>query len=639
MATAYTTNKLGVQLHTGDIDYVAAFNTTQSRIDTLLGKWIINVKGFADQAGTYREAGGVGGDGDDAIIQLAVARATANGETLFFPAGTYKIATAVVVSGFDVLCDPHAIFIPAAANTNMIKMLVKSSWTGGIINVSGFANYSGNIFTVTGSGSYWPLLSAASRAPLIQNVYAYGAWEEANRGCGLYLYSDGDQESPTEKHAIGYCTFRNLRFYRLYRGIYCNLGDTGAASGYINGNIFSDIHLGANVYSIELYAAPGNSQGVSGNIFKGINIQPTTGNIHTVNCLKITNSHSNQFKSSIFWDLYSCVDQIGINVVSGNTNYIDVSVEGMYHISDNGTGTFIRGLSLENTRGATMGTSQHYDWAPNGYVTGVTPAPLTAKTKYVSDAIAWGDCVLGDFLLVGSPRLQAAAPQYLGMAQAHVTAAGYFKIVCTNQLAAATITPDSDDWYIMRIPNRRRTMQYSHVPGSIAAGAQVVASITVPGAAVEDFIIATPDKEISDFMWSITISASEANTAYLVLHNFGSGAVNPGTILWSLKLIKSEKANIVCGSMRTPALTAGSSYMNQFTLALTSDVRVGDFVLFSPASDISGLMVFPQITSTNGLKVGCFNGTAGNLTALPPDPAFATWRACWIKADDGFMFL
>ena len=351
MATAYTTNKLGVQLNTGDTDYVAAFNATQSRIDTLLGNGIINVKGFADQAGTYREAGGVGGAGDDAIIQLAVARATATGETLYFPSGTYLSSTQITVRGFGVMLSPKAVLKPATATTNMVKLQVNCSWVGGIVNVEAFTNYSGDVFTV--DGTYVPSLGQTTLAPYIKDVYIYGQNHVNNRGCGVKFYIPG-----VSGQFISYCLVDNVRVYRMYRAIYLYLDDANPSGAWLNGNLFSNISIGSTTLPIELYAKPG-TDGVCGNIFQNIMIQPTgAAPGPTVDVIKLTNSSFNQFNNTYIGDPQNITGYIA-NVVSGEKNRFNTPLP-TENIFDGGVDSFFAGVSNATRRNATLGTTYHY---------------------------------------------------------------------------------------------------------------------------------------------------------------------------------------------------------------------------------------------------------------------------------------
>jgi hypothetical protein len=632
MATAYTTEQTGTVVHTGDTDYAIPWNTAETRKETLLTAGVVNVMGFKDLAGTWRGAGGVGGAGDDAIIVLAIAKAKVAGKTIYFPQGTYQITTTIPVNGFDVVCSPKAVFTPAAKTTNIVSMQINGSWVGGIFNVEDFEDYSGVVIGV--DGSYIPALGQTTLVPYVKDLYIYGQNHTSNRGVAVKLYVPG-----TAGEFISYCLFDNIRVYRMYRGIYLYLDDTDASGAWLNGNLFSNISIGSTTLPIELYAKAG-TDGVNGNLFNNIMIQPTAAAPGpTVDILKITNGSFNQFNNTYMWDFQN-LSGYAINFVSGQKNqYKTPLFPGSDYdnvaefISDTGSDNFIAGFSNSNTKSMSLGTNYHYDWAPNGYSAGVTPAAMAADTKYVSDALVMADAALGDFILLGTPRLQDATAHMLAMAQAHVTTAGYIKIVCSNKNGVTAITPLSDDWYAMRIPNRRRTMQYSHAPGEIAAATQVAQDITVTGATLQDFIIATPDKDITDFMWSITITAS--NTATLVLHNFKASAVDPGTILWSLKLIKSDKANVVMPAVvRTETLPTLTGHMTTLTAAYTADVRIGDFYLITPGIDITDLMLWPYCSSTGTMRVYCYNGTSGEVAFID-----CPFRACWMKDDDGFMFL
>jgi hypothetical protein len=54
MATALTTEKTGIVVHTGDADYATPWNTAESRKETLLTSGVVNVMGFKDLAGTWQ---------------------------------------------------------------------------------------------------------------------------------------------------------------------------------------------------------------------------------------------------------------------------------------------------------------------------------------------------------------------------------------------------------------------------------------------------------------------------------------------------------------------------------------------------------------------------------------------------------
>lgn len=76
-------------------------------------------------------------------------------------------------------------------------------------------------------------------------------------------------------------------------------------------------------------------------------------------------------------------------------------------------------------------------------------------------------------------------------------------------------------------------------PGTVANGAQVSTTITVAGAAVGDFVLASHDKVLTNAL-IISAHVSAANTVTVVLANLSGAAITP--VSGTLKVIVLKSA-------------------------------------------------------------------------------------------------
>ena len=75
-------------------------------------------------------------------------------------------------------------------------------------------------------------------------------------------------------------------------------------------------------------------------------------------------------------------------------------------------------------------------------------------------------------------------------------------------------------------------------PGAIANGAQVSTTITVSGAAVGDFVLASHDKILTSAL-IISAHVSAANTVTVVIANLSGGSITPASGTLKALVLKS----------------------------------------------------------------------------------------------------
>lgn len=565
------------------------------------------LSGLVDISVAPYSAPGNGSNDDDPIIRAAIAALSNVNDPgyLYFPKGTYKLLNTMVLSGLNILAHPGAIFKPGSVSLTMVSPRLNSSWEGGLIDCRSIL-YTGNVFSI--DGEYKPGISFPTRAPRISRVGMWGNnFVAGGGGRGIYIFANS---ANTPKVTFG--TFSDLLLVGFSEAIKLYTG----GNGWVTANNFYNLKIGACGTGILLETAGGASYNTSGNFFSQTQMQPTTANPVSVDCVKIIDSDYNEFNSLFTWDVSNC-SGYSLNIVSGIGNqFRGGGFAATYdYVFDGGTNTVIEGYYNKSWSGADLGQSQTVTYSAG---------TMSDGGIYTSPEFDFPGLDYGDFLLLGKPKLASC------LAHAILTATGKYKIVIFNETGGNSSTTGTT-WKVLRIPKRLKTMSFVWNPAEIAPGGQVTTTVTVPGAALEDFVFVGPAVVVTDCYVSATVTS--ANSVTVVIHNYGDAVIDLVSSVWSLKLIKGDK----CTAITTEdfsSLSTGNGETQYTAASMDTGLALGQIVLWSPGVNVAGALCCAYIENVSTIAMRLQNDS-GSTVDLPS----TAMRLKVIEAGDGYSWM
>jgi hypothetical protein len=492
----------------------ANFNSGLSRIDTLLSG-VINVKGFYDTA--WRAAVGDGGVNDDAVIQLAITKASSvtNPKTIYFPPGDYLISSTMVLNGVDVLAAPGAIFQPASTSLTMVDMRRTATWTGGHFYCSAI-NFDGIVFLIDGQYINSGFAGRTQKSPKISDVEMITAIAVGGYGTGIKITSSGLTNSAT------WVVCDNIRIRNFQRAIYLYNDN----EGYVNGCNFTNIVIISPLIGIHLQSVS-DINGPSGNLFTNIGIQPSSApSPDTTHCVLIDGGDNNQFNNLHCWDV-QMVHTAAVEITPGSRGN---------KISGSGFEDSVLDYGDYNCL-----SKRNYAFGDTlNYATSFNPSTVSDNAAILSTAISLPYVEAGDGLLLSPPYSMNHC-----LSQVSFSAANYGKILVANLSGSEKVFTDGY-WRIKRLPKARAnyTVTFNAATVNISPGTfHTVSFTTLSGIALGDAVIPGPNSNCSGGF--ITCNATAANKVTINVHNFNTTTLTITPSVWSLYVLKADTANAI----------------------------------------------------------------------------------------------
>jgi hypothetical protein len=594
-----------------------------NQLDKLLEAGFINVKGFYN-GGAWLACGGIGGNGDDAIIQAAAAKAGAAGGVIYFPPGKYKISTSIPLTNLSVIAAPNARFVHGA-DIDLVLPGPRGSWDGGYFDLNS-GSFTKSVFKF--DTALWPVQGApygdydtyVRDASRIRNVTARSVNAQ-----GKFIHMYG---------ASGYLTGVNATDLRAYGFGEAVLVDATGGSPYIHSCYFSNLNAFACACAIHLKGGD-----VSGFRFEGILTQG--GSTYTAGIF-LENASANFFNDCFFWDMHLApVNAYSVHISGTSTDNIISGVSVDYRILDESTGdNTIGGLSGKLWSGADLIKTRTYPYTDGpGTVVGNT-ATLTAGA-YVTKSFNCKNAQKGDFFLVSPPFSMQGC-----LAQAYAIADNVVELLVYNGTGvdkSFTIGPSLQYWKFKRFPFQKCSNYFNNIwVSNIPAGGVISHDFTVPGTEIGDFTLAafrpanTGGANMSGVL--ITSAVTAADTVTVWLKNLTGNAIDMsiGSVThpaWFIKFWKATKRTTTFG-WDPGDVVNGAGVNGTFTFENFGQSKC--YAIVAPVINPAGLQIAINKVSVSSWEIDIrlqnFTGSMVNIDTV--GASTTQWHMMIIDEDD-----
>lgn len=268
-------------------------------------------------------------------------------------------------------------------------------------------------------------------------------------------------------------------------------------------------------------------------------------------------------------------------------------------------------LFLNQTQGVLTGTVTYDPPSLTTLLTTTTNVPVTGA-------------VMGDFVIA-----------QFGITMAGVTLTGYVSapgvVTCVfDNGTSGTVDLASSTLIVAVFPKSSLlcsagTLQASVVydSGSLTTQTQALATVTVRGAALGDFVMVSSNLSLLGF--TVTGYVSAADTVKIVLQNNTSGTIDLVSTTYNVRVIQDAsfaRFGVVAGIAGvlggTATYDAGSltTLTGETTNITVTGAAVGDFVMVAHGIDQAGIYITGYVSATNTVTVRVQNGTSGTVNLL-----------------------
>lgn len=300
-------------------------------------------------------------------------------------------------------------------------------------------------------------------------------------------------------------------------------------------------------------------------------------------------------------------DYLDINLRGADSDVAGDSLRfGASSLSDYGTNVAASG-TISNGFAINSGVKQ--------YINGLQPQ-ITTTASYDPPSLL-GD--IGDTLNVATKQAFALGDLVLASARSagnflmyfgSVQAADTLDIRIHNPTGGA-VNQAAAPFYARRIDETefKAFATATYDAAEAANNATTTTTVTIPGAALGDFVAASLAIDLEDLILSAHVSAADTVTA--VLTNCTGDAVDLDSETLKAALIKEEAFDVRQSVTWDPASTVDAA-TTQVDVTVPG-IALGDFVMVSFSLDLQGMTLYGKVSAADTVRVIIYNQTGGTI--------------------------
>jgi hypothetical protein len=267
-------------------------------------------------------------------------------------------ANVSVAAGQTVLFDLSTKFQPASSAVNMLTIQTNAHVYGFHANLDNQPSYSGKVVTIANA------TTVDGTATIFKDFLIEGLSETT--GIAVYLLG-----TDVNLNRVAFTGISSGRIAGLSDGI--RLETTGTAGGWVNGVIFTDIHISGSQFGFTFNStATGVGASISGNMFTNVSYEKMAQGQKCVRLIGTQPISENRFENLNCWDT---VTPFLVSNPQAQRNWFSGRFDGFATAQDNGFNNFNDLTTNQLSLAGTLSTT----WAQ---VNGDTFAALTASTGH-----------------------------------------------------------------------------------------------------------------------------------------------------------------------------------------------------------------------------------------------------------------